>query len=81
MVCFDVAALLPTWHKKEVLWESYEITSTKSSLSDVSYLPAEGTIVLLGTERTQTGGGRMQIYVFQVGPIGSVLLVKSGWFN
>lgn len=38
-------------------------------------------IVLLGTERTQTGGGRMQIYVFQVGPIGSVLLVKSGWFN
>lgn len=30
-------------------------------LSDVIYLPSEGTVVLTGTEKAQTGDGRVQI--------------------
>lgn len=53
----------------------------QTALSDVSYLPSEGTVALLGTERMQTGGGRVQICIFQVGPTESDLLFKSGWLN
>lgn len=50
----------------------------RTVLSDVIYLPSEGTVVLTGTEQAQTGHGRVQIH-FREGL--NFLSVKAGRLN